>query len=119
MPTDLLEEHRDLDGTEPEPTIGFRKPDHRPALLAHRSPERMIETTAGVDDDPNLRRRCQPVEELPRPALQRDLIVREIEIHPYRSAPGSAAPAAPDARPEPTGRLGAGNERPLRCGCLE
>jgi len=96
MPTDLLEEHRDLDGTEPEPTIGFRKPDHRPALLAHRSPERMIETTAGVDDDPNLRRRCQPVEQFARPTLERDLIIRKIEIHLYCSAPAPLLPHRSD-----------------------
>jgi hypothetical protein len=43
-------------------------------------------TTAGVDDNPDLRRRRQPVEELSRPIPQRDLIIREIEIHLYCSA---------------------------------
>jgi hypothetical protein len=66
----------------------------------------MIETTAGVDDDPNLRRRRQPVEQFPRPASQRDLIIREIEIHldcsstgPLRS--GSAASPALLRRSDP------------------
>jgi len=63
---DLLDEHRDLHGTEPQTALLLRHLDRGPALLDHRLPEPVVDAAAGVDDGAYTRGVGEAVEQLAR-----------------------------------------------------
>src|SRR5207244_1912578 len=84
---DLLDQHRHLDGAESQTTAVVRHLDRRPSLLDHRLPEPVVDPAAGIDDGADARRGRQAVEQLARAVTQRELVVRQLEIHARRRLP--------------------------------
>jgi hypothetical protein len=77
----LLQEQRQFDGPEAEPARRLGHGERRPALLDHGRPQPVVDAATGVDHRPHLRRRRPAVEQRTGGVPQRDLIVRELEIH--------------------------------------
>ncbi len=84
VPADLLEQHRELDGAEPEPAALLGEGDAEPPLLHHRRPDAVAATAPRLDDLAHGLGRRHAVEQLAGAVAQRDLIFGEVEIHTGR-----------------------------------
>ena len=85
MPARLLEQDRQLDRSEAEPTLVFTDGDAEPAEVDHRGPQIGVPSRGRRVHGADPGRRTLFVEELARGVAQRDLVRGEVEIHQWRT----------------------------------
>ena len=81
MRPDLAEQHRHLDPSEADATLGLGYRHRAPALIGHGGPELGVVGLAAVEMGAHLGRARVAVEQVPRALLQRSLVGGQIEIH--------------------------------------
>ena len=100
MATDLLEQHRELDRSEPHAALGLRDRDAEPALVHHRAargPGPSAPAVSATAADPG--RRGEVVEERTGAVAERELVLGEVEVHRRRTlSDPSLTPLPPMAR---------------------
>jgi hypothetical protein len=95
MPPDLLEQDRGGDRAQAEAAALLVELHAHPALVDHRLPQGTVVPGVGRDRGAHALGRRQGIEEIACRALQRELILVEVEVH--RCAPGRSGHSAAES----------------------